>query len=316
MQLYLMGVGTDNRILQTTQLANGYWPVFEDVTNQLTPTGPIVDIQVTHDDTTGNLHLCLVTDNFHALYATRTANDTWSRLEDITAQLGDDARLSSAGIVCVSGQMHIIGASLQSGVIMQHLHRTSAGTWEYVAPVTDPEGNTIALMDVTCVGDAETGDIHVCGETQMGEVYHTFRHSTDSVWSFFEALNLEHGGVTSGEFNGVACSVLNKNLYVCGKQQDGRLQYLIRQTDGHWSPFTDIPLGQPSHAIGAFATVACTTIDSNIHICGVSNQGEVWHSWLQTNSTWTIFENIARSGSASSPGGFSLISATGLKLPV
>jgi hypothetical protein len=190
---------------------------------------------------------------------------------------------------------------------MWHTIRLANGSWPW--PFGDVKSQTGDPGPFTAVGCAGIGgELHVCGVTSDGKMWHTIRHADGSWIRPFGDVK----GQTSdpGHFSAVACAAVNGELHVCGITTgfiipDGKMWHTIRHADGSWTrPFGDVKsqTGDP----GPFSTVGCVGVNGELQVCGVTTDGKMWHTIRHADGSWIRpFGDVE--GQTSNPGPFSTV---------
>src|SRR5207249_8004315 len=99
------------------------------------------------------------------------------------------------------------------------------------------------------------GELHVCGATSDGHLWHTIRHA-DGAWGSFGDVEGQAG--ERGTFVALAVAEVAGELHVCGATSDGHLWHTIRHADGAWGSFGDVE-GQAGER-GTFVALGVTEI--------------------------------------------------------
>jgi hypothetical protein len=189
--------------------------------------------------------------------------------------------------------------------------------WEEVkAPGAMPAG---PFVSVACgVRDVEdTEELHVCAVTQDGGLWYTNLAPPDD-WRHFEDLktvipgdwtNFHVQGVTFGH------SFLDVCVLVLTPSSERRIMYTHRHFDGTWDAFQDV--NDPQHAgfPGSFISAGCANLApqpllEELHICGVTQDGKLWHtlrSFRIGSLAWLPFAEV-QALSADGPGQFTKVS--------
>lgn len=155
-----------------------------------------------------------------------------------------------------------------------------------------------------------TGTVHLAGVTEDGHLWHTYRGPS---WTPFGDVEGQTGDV--GFIVDVALVNFFAQLHLCAVSSSGRLWHTIRQeVGGSWTPFGDVE-GQAGER-GQFVRVGTTEAaigpngSSQLHVCGVSADGRLWHSIRRGNGTWTPFGDVE--GQAGNRGDFVGVDCAGI----
>lgn len=149
---------------------------------------------------------------------------------------------------------------------MWHTIRHADGSWQ---PFFGDVGGQVlppgVFASVDCAGI--DGELHVCGVTEGGGMWHTIRHADGSWQPFFGDVKGQAGN--PGPFLAVGCAGINAELHVCGViVTDGGIWHTIRHSDGSWQPFGDVK-SQTSDP-GRLIRVGCAGIDGELHVSAVT----------------------------------------------
>ncbi len=184
-----------------------------------------------------------------------------------------------------------------------------------------------AFASVGCAGGF---NLHLCGVTTDGKLWHTIRFSE------FGVLDKNTGQVTRhpaswqpsfgdvkgqessdpGAFISVDCTTTGDgNLHVCGVTTDGGLWHTIRfQDPPSWQPSFGLVTATQAGNPGRFSLVRCAAVDSDLHLCGITGDGTLWHTIrFADGSGWQPFGNVTQTvGSLGvQPGGLQSIGMAG-----
>lgn len=195
-------------------------------------------------------------------------------------------------------ELHVCGISNLS---LWHTIRRAAGTWfqfgdvKRVVLAQNPGSPDPGIIsgDVSC---AKVGlELHVCVSNGNGQLWHTIRRA-DAIGSWFPFDDVGGDFGLPGRFVRVGAAELNPLLHVCGVTDDGRLWHAARVRDS-WSRFENVKNmvladnpGSPDP--GNFSDVDCAGRAGELHVCAVTEDGNLWHTIRRTNGTWFPFGNV------------------------
>ena len=74
-------------------------------------------------------------------------------------------------------------------------------------------------------------------------------------------------------------------------EQDGRIWHAVRRADGSWIGFGDVKTAAGQYP-GVFTSVACAGIGQDLHVCGVSSDGRIWHAVRRADGSWIGFGDV------------------------
>jgi hypothetical protein len=103
-------------------------------------------------------------------------------------------------------------------------------------------------------------------------------------------------------------------LHLCAVSGSGNLWHTIRKTDGQWTGFGDVEgqAGERGQFVRVGITEAATGANgsSELHVCGVTTNGRLWHSIRRGNGQWTGFGDVE--GQAGERGSFVGVDCAGI----
>ena len=153
---------------------------------------------------------------------------------------------------------------------------------------------------------ARTYAKQICVSTRDGGLWHGMEYADYSWQPQFGNVKANAGD--PGKFISVSCCMgkdaigVDQALNVCGITADGGLWHSTRlSVDGSWSQFSDIKVvsGNP----GIFKSVACAIAHREFHICCVTVDGGLWHTFRREDGLWqSQFGDVK--GVSGSPGKF------------
>ena len=76
------------------------------------------------------------------------------------------------------------------------------------------------------------------------------------------------------------------SLHVCGVSSDGNIWHAVRRASGSWIGFGDVKTVAGQGCPGVFTSVACAGIVGDLHVCGVSGDGRIWHAVRRADGSW------------------------------
>jgi hypothetical protein len=162
----------------------------------------------------------------------------------------------------------------------------------------------------------DTLDLHVCGITDDGKLWHTSRsvQSSHAVWSPWEEVNAP-GMSSLHHFVKVACvstrrekdgSSTDKEFHVLAITDDGKLLHTSRLVQQNWQPFED--LGQTIGNAGPFRNVGGNEFRGTLDICVIVSvehgDQRILHTTRSSSGAWGRFEEITQSQLAGFPASF------------
>jgi hypothetical protein len=299
--LDLVGATSDGHIQGAFRWYDGFWQAF----SQSPP--PSAFLGALQDVSNAGGHFCVIAPDGGIWYL------IGGQFSDVKKLTNDDrGAFSRVSIATLFGELHVCGITPLDGNIW-HTIRHLDGSWQAFDNVKSQTSNPGTFVDVSSAGVAGTGELHVCGITKAGGLWHTIRHLDGSWQSFFGDVTSQAGN--PGTFQRLGIASVDNELHVCGVTTDGGLWHTIRHMDGSWTPFFDVKnqAGNPSTPAEippAFADVSSAGVSGELHLCGTTADGNIWHTIRHTGGSWELFENVT--GKLSGQANFLAVSATEL----
>lgn len=306
--LGLLGMSSDGRVWYATLENDGGWIPF----SQLQPPSGSPLVAISHAGSVNDRwHICGITSD-GGIWHTTSMGEQWQDVRKATSFLGGFGPVS---VTTVFGELHICGITPYDWNVW-HTIRHTDGSWQapfsLVKSLTSDPGS---FTDVGCAGVA--GELHLCGVTKDGGLWHTIRHMDGSWQAPFGDVKGQAGN--PGTFTKVSCAGVADELHLCGVTADGGLWHTIRHKDGTWAPFFDVknragnPVS-PAESPSAFVDCSSAGVNGDLHLCGIISDGNLLHTIRHTGwapgGEWEFFENVT--GQAGGQGPFSVVSATQL----
>ena len=234
-QLHLSGVTSDGHLWHTIRDAFGRWVGFGDVEGPAGDRGLIVDVDL--QSVGKDVHLCAINSSGGLWHAIRLANSSWVGFGDVESQADDRGSFVRVGLAEVNAELHVCGAT--SDGHLWHTIRRANGLWLPFEDVEGQAGDRGSFTDVDCTGVivGVSSELHVCGVTSDGHLWHAIRRN-DGSWIGFGDVKSQAGD--RGTIQDVACAGVADELHVCAVSGDGRLWHAIRRRDGSWIGFGDV----------------------------------------------------------------------------
>ncbi len=271
--------------------------------------GLFVSIGSAASGQSGALHICGITQDGR-LWHTIGIQDKWQPFEDLNSRIGGDGgTFQDIGVATVDGELHVCvtAPTVTAGWRILHTIRHVDGTWDSFQDVTDP-GFPGSFVSVAC---AELNkELHVCGVTDDGRLWHTFRSSQNN-WLPFEEVQttFANNPVT---FADVSIAAEDGNLQIFA-QAGGDVWHTVRfsQPPG-WQPVFDSLKAQTGNDPGSFELISCAGLDEELHIGGVTADGKLWYTIHFSNPPpdWLPFMDVTVI--VGPPGLFTSVSIVGL----
>jgi len=145
------------------------------------------------------------------------------------------------------------------------------------------------------------GGLHVIGLTNDGNMWHTINWINSWQQRTWQTWGNVSGTVdlNPGAFKNVACATGGdgEQLHVIGLTNDGNMWHTIR-FPGSWQTWGNVS-GTVDLNPGAFKNVACATFlpgigTAKLHVIGLTNDGNMWHTIRSDNSNnWQTWGNVS-----------------------
>jgi phosphatidylserine/phosphatidylglycerophosphate/cardiolipin synthase-like enzyme len=204
--------------------------------------------------------------------------------------------------------MQLVGLGIDGR--LWHTIRSPDGSWQPVfGSIQDASGGGPASY--TAVACGGTGnDLHVVGVGADGHLWHTIRHG-DGRWSKdFGDIGAQSAGGPPG-FSAVGCAGTGEELQVVGVGTDGQLWHTLRHHDGSWQQAFGKVEDESGGGASAYTAVACGGIGHDLHVIGLGNDSQLWHTIRHPHSWQHGFGPVSEE-STGGPGGWIGVSCAGV----
>jgi hypothetical protein len=331
MKLHLCGLTTDGKLWHTSRSRNDIdsgasWGRWEEVKPKgATDIGRFVSAAcgVRYVEDMEEIHICGVTQDGKLWYTNRTLPQDWQPFEDLRTQIQgnwdtfhvqdvtfDDSFLDVCVIVLTnSGERHIL-----------HTRRHFDGTWDSFQDVNDPQvadfpGSFISVGCANVSPQPQLEELHVCGITDDGKLWHTLRSSLLGSFSWLPFANVQTPSANGPDHFTKVCITQGipdlegrEDLHVF-TQAAGDLWHTVRFSNPpRWQPTFDSIKKQAGDP-GSFGSISCANVDGQLHICAATADGKLWHTLLTTSdpAVWQSFEDVTEAAGPT-PGVFCFVS--------
>ena len=143
------------------------------------------------------------------------------------------------------------------------------------------------------ITEASNEALHICGVTQDGRLWHTI--SNVDKWEPFEDVNSRVED-DWGTFQDIGVANVDDELHVCVTAPTllsrWRILHTIRHENGTWDSFQDVTDPGLAGFPGSFISVACAELNKELHVCGVTDDGKLWHTFRSSQNDWLPFEEV------------------------
>ncbi len=310
-QVNIFGITNDGKLWQTTRemrKSEAVWDPWQDV-KALAASDPGPFISADCDVNGLILHICAVTNDGKLWHTFRQPG--WQPFEDVKARIGGDwGELRDVGVAMLGDGLHVCVTALTSLGQWRILHTTrhADGTWDSFEDVNALTAFPGSFISIDCANIK--GELHVCSVSDDGKLWHTVRSSQNS-WLPFEDVQATASNAPDG-FASVSITEGDGDLHVCA-QAGGDVWHTIRFSSDppSWQSVFDSAkerAGDP----GSFGLTGCASLQGELHICGVTDDGKLWHTirFVQPPG-WLQFEDIAAVVGNPDPGLFIFVTLLG-----
>ncbi len=174
-----------------------------------------------------------------------------------------------------------------------------ASEWNPWQEVTTPDAFVSVASAITS-GSGDIPRLHLCGITHDGRVWHAMRTGQDSHWEPFEDLT-DRLRLHQNKPVSIAAAGLSE-LALClvvQTEHGGHIVQTTRHVDGTWDPLLDITTPQQAGDPGSFTRVSCAYFQPAprvvlLDVCGLTANGNLWHSSNLLKPPWLLFENVQK----------------------
>ena|SRR5215216_1796779 len=200
------------------------------------------------------------------------------------------------------GGLHVIGLTNDGNMwhTINWINSWQQRTWQTWGNVSGTvDLNPGAFKNVACATGGDGEQLHVIGLTNDGNMWHTIRFPGS--WQTWGNVS---GTVdlNPGAFKNVACASIPHGfgqtfIHVIGLTNDGNMWHTIR-FPGSWQTWGNVS-GTVDLNPGAFKNVACATFlpgigTAKLHVIGLTNDGNMWHTIRSDNSNnWQTWGNVS-----------------------
>jgi hypothetical protein len=321
--LHMCGVTQDGKLWHTLRSMQGTiasWSPWE----QVKGPGPFINIdcvRVAQPGSQGNdnppleFHILGVTQDGKLWHTVSTVAHQWHSFEDFGARIGGSwGAFQRVRAAQLHGKLHVcpIVLTAQGQRRILHTVRDTNGNWSSFEDATQPELASFpgSFVNVDCTGLWDsTEELHVCGVTDDGKLWHTI-NCDNPPWLPFINVQVMSSNIPSS-ISTVSIAIPSEMLHVC-VQAHGDLWHTTRSSDipPSWQPAFDAIKNKAGNP-GAFGSISCADIGGELHLCGNTSDGKIWHTRFSSAanaSGWQPFESVK---AGNNPGPMDHISITG-----
>jgi hypothetical protein len=297
--------------------AAGTWQDFRDVEQAAGLQGAFVDVDAALVN--GELHVVAVGADGH-LWHTIRSDTGWQPFQDVGQAVGRSPNFSGAfervSVAAVGGTLHV--CALDDGGHAWHTIRFATSWQPFFGNLSDPTGppddGDAFFIDVACV--AVDGDLHVALVNSSGDLYHTIRFSGDNrftaKWQTYLGNVRSVASYLPEKFARVGAGEVNGELHLCMTTKGGNVYHTIRHTSS-WQFFGDVFVATGRPPDGFFVDISCRQSGGELHVVGVTNHGQLWHT-IRHEHSWDGFADIEKTN-AGERGVFTSVGIAGDLVP-
>jgi hypothetical protein len=146
---------------------------------------------------------------------------------------------------------------------------------------------------------------------RVGQMWHTIRNA-DGTWQPSYGLVESQEQNDPGPFMDVGSAGVADALQLVGLSQTGQMWHTIRNADGTWQSSYGLIEDQEQNDPGAFMAVSCAGVGDMLHVVGLSQSGQMWHTVRSADGTWTPFYGLIEDQEQNDPGPFMAVGCAGV----
>jgi hypothetical protein len=286
--LHVIGVN-DGKLWHTIRFSTpgGPWQAFVDVKEKAGKVGDFVDIDCARQagspgDAQDILHVVGVTGDGQLWYTVREAGGAhqWKRFDKPLNPEGRGPFLQAAVTAARQGnRVEVVVAGVTAAGRLWATTRKSATEFHPFTQVPAAAGGNPAFHAVALAAVAGPEvNTHLAAVSSDGHLWHTV--GRPGQWPSLQDVEAKlAAGAKPGDLTDVDCS---ENLDLAAVSGNGHVYYAERNLNTSWEDFRD-PEDDP-HApgadrhVGAFLRIGVARLQSELHICGVTADGRLWHT--------------------------------------
>jgi hypothetical protein len=329
LDLHVCGITDDGKLWHTSrsvQSSHVVWSPWEEVKatgmSSLHHFVKVASVSTRREkdgsSTDKEFHVLAITDDGKLLHTSRLVQQNWQPFEDLGTTLANAGPFRSVAGNEFRGTLDICAiVSVEHGdQRILHTIRSSTG-WEQFEEITQSQlaGFPGSFTSADCARNFMaflfTG-LHVCGLTHDGKLWYTLNFQQPT-WLPFAQIPSKNA---PNAFTDVSVALAGGGLHICS-QAEGTIWHTMRFLDPpKWQDTFDNVKEQAASNPGIFVSASCANLAGDLHICGLTEDGKLWHTFLSSSvpapgwqPVWHAFEDVT--ALAGSPGHFTFISVTG-----
>ena len=327
-RLHMCGTTNDGRLWHASRPKDnsgpvpawGPWSPWEEVKAMgADDAGPFVNVACAviwrdiNSQNTEEFHVCALTVDGRLLHTSRVSPNDWQPFEDLKTRIQgnwDTFQVEKVTSGSFLDDVCVIVLTTQGQHRILHVTHNPDGT-QGLEDVTDANraGFPGSFANSACAKVEPEGllvELHVCGVTQDGKLWHTLLESLENSWQPFVDVQTLAKSPPQGIAD-VSITQGDQDLHVFA-QAAGDLWHTVRFSNPpNWQSHFD-RIKEKAGDPGAFGSISCALVDSDLHVCGVTQDGKLWHT-MRTSANplaWQLFEDVTAAGGGN-PGSFSCI---------
>ncbi len=328
-RLHMCGTTNDGRLWHASRPKDdsgpvptwGPWSPWEEIKAMgADDAGPFVDVACAviwrdiNSQITEEFHVCALTVDGRLLHTSRVSPNDWQPFEDLKTRIQgnwDTFQVEKVTSGRFFDDVCVIVLTTQGQHRILHTTHHLDGTWESFEDVTGANlaGFPGSFTNSACANVSPEGlieELHVCGVTQDGKLWHTLRDSLEHSWQPFADVQSLSKSPQQGIAD-VSITQEDQDLHVFA-QAAGDLWHTVRFSNPpNWQSNFD-RVKEKAGDPGAFGSISCADVNGELHVCGVTQDGKLWHTMRTSASplAWQPFEDVTAAGGGD-PGSFSCV---------
>lgn len=207
----------------------------------------------------------------------RHADGSWQPFGNVERHAGNIVA-RSVECAAVNSELHVCAVNKDGSLL--HTIRHADGSWERFGNVQRQTGSPGFVSGIACAD--VNGELHICAGSADFSLWHTIRYANGH-WKTSEYVRNpspppDDGHLRKGWMGDVACAAVNGELHLCICEPDGFLGHTIRYPTGSWLNFGDVKQ-QIGDYIGYVSSVACATVNAELHVYAIAERRETCNVW-------------------------------------
>jgi hypothetical protein len=227
-----------------------------------------------------------------------------------TQEQNDPSPFGDVACGGVDGTLEVVGLPYDG--LMWHTLRNPDGSWvpQFGLVESQEQNDPGPFLSAASAGVGDA--LHVVAVSQAtGQLWHTIRNA-DGTWQSAYGLIESQEQNDPGPFIAVGCGGAGTDLQVVALDRNGQMWHTIRNADGTWTPEFGLVESQEQNDPGPFTAVACAGVGDTLHVVGLSQDGQLWHTIRNADGTWQSTYGLIESQEQNDPGQFTDVACGGV----